>query len=63
MIEFTTTEFALICWAVVATAYAMKWRDEKRKGDYFIHAIFDDVELRNHLVDDYNRFKGKVESQ
>jgi hypothetical protein len=63
MIEFTVTEFVLLCWAVLATAYAFKYKHEKRGADYFIRAILDDVELRNHLVDDYNKFKGSVESQ
>ena len=54
MIEFTTTEFVLMCWAVVATAYAMKWRDEKRGADRFIHEILRNKELRDELVKGYD---------
>jgi hypothetical protein len=63
MIEFTVTEFVLLCWAVLATGYAFMYKHEQYKADVFIRAILDDAELRNHLVDDYNKFKGSVESQ
>ena len=63
MIEFTVTEFVLLCWSVIATAYAFMYKHEQHKANVFIRAIFDDAELRNHLVDDYNKFKGSVESQ
>ena len=53
MIEFTTTEFVLLCWAVVATAYAMKWRDDKRGADQLIHEILRNKELRDELVSKY----------
>lgn len=61
MIEFTVTEFVLLCWAVIATAYMFKYKQDKRGADHFIRAILDDVELRNHLVDDYNKFKRSLE--
>jgi hypothetical protein len=55
MIEFTTTEFVLLCWAVVATAYAIKWRDNKRMADLFIHEILRNKELRDELVNGYDK--------
>jgi hypothetical protein len=53
MIEFTTTEFTLLCWAVVATAYALKLRDDKRGADRFIHEILRNKVLRDELVSKY----------
>ena len=57
MIEFTVTEFVLLCWAVVATAYMFRYKHEQRKTDVFIRAILDDAELRNLLVNEYAEFK------
>ena len=54
MVEFTTTEFVLLCWAVVATAYAMKWRDDKRMADRLIHEILCNEKLRDELVSKYD---------
>lgn len=53
MIEFTVYEFVLLCWAVVATAYALKLRDDKRGADRFIHEILRNKVLRDELVSKY----------
>ena len=58
MIEFTTPEFLLLCWAVIATAYAMKWREGKRMADELIHEILRNKELRDELV----KVHGKITS-
>ena len=55
MIEFTTTEFVLLCWAVVATAYALKYKQEKYGADRFIHEILRNKELRDELVKGYEK--------
>ena len=55
MIEFTTTEFVLLCWAVVATAYALKYKQEKYGADQLIHEILRNKELRDELVKGYDK--------
>ena len=55
MIEFTVTEFVLLCWAVVSTAYGMKWREGKRMADQLIHNILSNKELRDELVKGYEK--------
>ena len=58
MIEFTTTEFVLLCWAVVATAYMLRYKNERRMADRFIHEILRNKELRDELVSGYEKIIG-----
>lgn len=63
MIEFTVTEFVLLCWSVIATAYAFMYKHEKHKVDVFVRVLLEDKSLRDSLVDDYAKFKRGIESQ
>jgi hypothetical protein len=53
MIEFTVNEFVLLCWAVVATAYAFKYKQERYMADRFIHELLRNKELRDDVVSKY----------
>jgi hypothetical protein len=58
MIEFTTTEFVLLCWAVVATAYALRYKEHTRAADRFIHELLRNKQLRDELVSKYEDVTG-----
>jgi hypothetical protein len=60
MIEVSVTEIALFCWAVMATAYALKYRQQEQSAKMFIRALMEDKNLRDTLVAD---FKEHMEEQ
>jgi hypothetical protein len=60
MIEVSITEIALFCWAVMATAYALKYRQQEQSAKMFIRALMEDEKLRDTLVAD---FKEHMEEQ
>jgi len=60
MIEVSITEVVLFCWAVIATAYALKYRQQEQGAKMFIRALMEDDKLRNNLVAD---FKEHMEEQ
>jgi len=60
MIEVSITEVVLFCWAVIATAYALKYRQQEQGAKMFIRAILEDKQLRDTLVAD---FKEHMEEQ
>jgi hypothetical protein len=60
MIEVSITEIVLFCWAVIATAYALKYRQQEQGAKMFIRAIIEDKQLRDTLVAD---FKEHMEEQ
>jgi hypothetical protein len=60
MIEVSITEIVLFCWAVLATAYALKYKQQEMSAKIFIRALMEDEKLRNNLVAD---FKEHMEEQ
>ena len=60
MIEVSITEIVLFCWAVMATAYALKYKQQEHGAKMFIRAIMEDDKMRNALVAD---FKEHMEEQ
>ena len=60
MIEVSVTEIALFCWAVMATAYALKYRQQEQGAKRFIRALMEDKNLRDTVVAD---FKEHMEEQ
>ena len=60
MIEVSITEVVLFCWAVIATAYALKYRQQEQGAKMFIRAILEDKQLRDTFVAD---FKEHMEEQ
>lgn len=53
MIEVSITEIALFCWAILATAYAMKCRQQERGVKMFVRALLKDEKMRNAVVADF----------
>jgi hypothetical protein len=56
MIEFSTTEFCLLCWAILATAKAMEYRfDARNYHKVIVHMLGD--------TDAYTRASGDFKKQ
>ena len=53
MIEFSITEIALFCWAILATGYAFKCRSQAEGAQFLVRAILERKEVRDRLVADY----------
>ena len=60
MIEVSITEIVLFCWAVLATASALKYKQQEMGAKMFIRAIMEDDKMRDALVKD---FKEHMEEQ
>jgi beta-lactamase regulating signal transducer with metallopeptidase domain len=50
MIEVSITEIILFCWAVLATAFALKYKQQERMSKLFVRALIEDEELRDKIV-------------
>lgn len=57
MIEVSITEIALFAWAIIATGYALKYKQVKHQSDVLIHNLLENKELRDGLVADYEQFQ------
>jgi len=53
MIEVSITEIVLFCWAVLATASALKYKQQERGAKMFIQAMMEDDKMRDALVADF----------
>ena len=53
MIEVSITEIVLFCWAVLATAYAFKYKQQEQGAKMFIKALLQDDQMREVLVADF----------
>lgn len=60
MIEVSVTEIVLFCWAVLATASALKYKQQEMGAKMFIRALMEDDKMRDALVKD---FKEHTEEQ
>ena len=59
MIEFSITEIALFCWAVLATAYALKYKQELRGANFFTRMLIERKEVRDQVVEAYEKEFGQ----
>ena len=53
MIEVSITEIALFAWAIIATGYAFRFKQDSQMGRRFIEALLGDEELRDRLIAEY----------
>lgn len=60
MIEVSVTEIVLFCWAVLATASALKYKQQEMGAKMFIRVLMEDDKMRDALVKD---FKEHMEEQ
>ena len=59
MIEFSFGEIALFCWAVLATGYALRYRQEARAADLFIRVMLERKDVRDKLVAEFEEFNAR----
>lgn len=57
MIEFSFVEIALFCWAVIATGYALRYKQEARASDLFVRVMLERKDVRDKLVAEFEEFK------
>ena len=57
MIEFTYTELALFCVALIGWARAMYWKSKHDNMHQFNMAILEDEEVRTKVLADFNEWK------
>ena len=55
MIEFSTTEFCLLCWAILATAKAMEYRFDARNYHKVIVHMLDDTDAYTRASGDFKK--------
>jgi hypothetical protein len=59
MIEFSLIEIALFCWAVLATAYALKWKARADGADFFARMLIERKDVRDRVVEAYEKEFGQ----
>ena len=59
MVEFSLTEIALFCWAVLATAYALKCKAQTESADLFIQVLLERKDVRDQVVQAYEKEFGE----
>jgi hypothetical protein len=55
-LSITFTEFALLCWAVIATAAALKYKEEARHTKIVLNAFIHDEDARAQILAAKARF-------
>jgi hypothetical protein len=59
MIEFSFVEIALFCWAVIATGYALRYKQEARASDLFVRVMLERKDVRDKLVAEFEEFNAR----
>ena len=59
MIEFSFVEIALFCWAVLATGYALRYRQEARASDLVVRVMLERKDVRDKLVAEFEEFNAR----
>lgn len=54
--EFTLTEMWLIVWAIAATAYALKFREEAKMVKHLLKAMLRDQVVYDRMKADHDTF-------
>ena len=55
--EITITELMLFAWAIIATGYALKLKEEKNHLGFLMNKFLEDDDLRNDMVGKFKQFK------
>ena len=58
--ELTMTELWLLVWAVVATLYAFKRDGDANSHVRMLHLILENKEARGQILEQFDRFKEKI---
>jgi hypothetical protein len=59
MVEFSLTEIALFCWAVLATAYALKWKAKADSANFFARMLIERKDVRDQVIEAYEKEFGQ----
>ena len=59
MIEFSLTEIALFCWAVLATGYAFKWKAKADGANFFARMLIERKDVRDQVIEAYEKEFGQ----
>ena len=59
MFELSFSDAFLLCWAIVATMFAFKLKDENNKAQIAMSRLLDDDYLRDTVVANYREWKRK----
>jgi transposase-like protein len=62
MIEITATEFGLLIWAILATAFYLDTKRENRMAKHFIRHMLDDDSERERIVGEYKAAQTATEN-
>jgi hypothetical protein len=57
MIEITTTEFCLLCWAMLATAKAMEYRFAANNHRKVVMHMLEDVDAYTRISKQYHEWE------
>jgi hypothetical protein len=57
MIEITMTELVLFCWAVLATGFMFKYRDEAKKHAFMVNLMLKDKKARDEIVSSFEEWQ------
>lgn len=61
MIEVSMSELFLFAWAALGTGFALKYRAEVESLKFLMHKVVSDKEVRDKLVEGYERFMREKE--
>lgn len=53
MIEVSITEIVLFSWAIIATGYAFKFKQDSQNSRRFVQALLEDDDLREKVITGY----------
>ena len=60
MIEITFMEGVLFAWGVIATAYALKYKEEEQRARSVLMAVIERKDVRDNLVEEYAKFMKEI---
>jgi hypothetical protein len=61
MIEVSLTELGLFVWAMVATAQALKYHQERNMAKHMMLKFIEDEGIRNEALRQYKEWKAEQE--
>ena len=62
MIEVSLTEVALFAWAMIATAQAVKYHQERNMAAHMMMQFIEDEGVRNQALKQYEEWKSANEA-
>lgn len=57
VLELTLIDFLLFCWGIIATGYALKYREDTLAANMFARVLIENKEVREDVVSKFEKFK------